>query len=247
MPKHTLERYQEIVDWHNTVVAAADRAQSRIDSSLFADSKVAREEKIAAVNEALTNALKDLMGGGDLDNDVKGKIATFSKEMVEKGVTSFKRVGEGEFLRKVKKFPSRILASVRLGSKDATLSDFLKHQYNEAKDKGIVPLSERPADVVPENSEVDLLSSRGQGSFELPPPIPYVERTTKVEEPAPEVLPSVAIRLAAEDAGRKAVRIPPPPLPVQSERRSSISSGFEDLPKNLPLPGIVQVPKGRKR
>ncbi len=141
MPKHP-GRYQEIIDWHNAVVAAADRAQSRVDSSLIADSKAAREGKIAAVNQVLTKALKDLMGGGDLDDDVKGKIATFSKEMVEKGVTSFNRVGEGEAARKAKKLPNRLAAALGVADKDATFSDFMKHQYNAAKDEGVVSLPE---------------------------------------------------------------------------------------------------------
>ena len=49
-----------------------------------------------------------------------------SEKMVEEGVTSFKRKGEGEELRKLKKLPDRLLRKTGLLTTPESPSDFFK-------------------------------------------------------------------------------------------------------------------------
>jgi hypothetical protein len=137
MPKHP-GKYDIIVEWHNEVVDKADEAQRRANAGV-----ANRETKIRVVSDVLKKELTDLWGGAELPDATIGQIDNFSQAMVDKGVSSFKRKGEGELLRKIKKAKDRIVGDI-----DVSFSDFMKHQYNAAKDAGIISLRSRSASTI---------------------------------------------------------------------------------------------------
>lgn len=137
MPKHP-GRYDIIVEWHNEVVGKADEAQ-RLANAGVAD----RETKIRVVSDVLKKELTDLWGGAELPGDTIERVDGFSQKMVDEGVSSFKRKGEGEVLRKLKKAKDRVE-----GKRDVSFSDFMKHQYNAAKDAGIISIRSRSASTI---------------------------------------------------------------------------------------------------
>ncbi len=139
-----LDLYHRIVGWHNNVIDSIIR-------NLGEEKDPVRKQTI--IKEALTDKLGKLWSvlGMSLSDESKARIATFSEEMSKADILSYKREGKGEGARKAKKLFNRLGASLGLADKDASFSDFMKHQY-----KAVIVLA-KAGDVVREAME----SSKG--------------------------------------------------------------------------------------
>jgi hypothetical protein len=218
MPKH-LGKYDIIVEWHNEVVDKADEAQRRANAGV-----ANRETKIRVVSDVLKKELTDLWGGAELPDATIGQIDNFSQAMVDKGVSSFKRKGEGELLRKFKKVKDRVA-----GDRDVSFSDFMKHQYNAAKDAGIISLRSRSASTIEseaygsDDSAIEslekkagarlaaILASEPGADPRFPRDLPGLDKVVQIERPRGEGRDIVAPRVL--DPG-----LPPLHKPTMAEK-----------------------------
>lgn len=115
------ERYDRIVLWHNETM---DTMASKTEG-------MSKAQKEVTIKQILNNAITELWKsiGTTPPADTKERIDHFSKKIAEEGFEKHRRKGKGEGLRKFTKGFNRLGAKLRLADKDASFSDFMKHQF----------------------------------------------------------------------------------------------------------------------